>query len=62
MLGERELSIKRQFFDDIERYASNRGITEQREKLLEIADKCPLHRSLQGDLRIVMALPAAARS
>jgi len=29
---------------------------EQREKLLEIADKCPVHRSLQGDLRIVTEL------
>jgi putative redox protein len=25
---------------------------EQREKLLEIADKCPVHRTLEGDLRI----------
>ena len=30
--------------------------TGQREKLLEIADKCPVHRSLEGDLRIVSEL------
>ena len=28
----------------------------QREKLLEIADKCPVHRSLEADLRIVSEL------
>lgn len=26
---------------------------EQRSRLLEIADRCPVHRTLQGDLRIV---------
>ncbi len=29
---------------------------EQREKLLEIADKCPVHRTLLGDLRIASEL------
>jgi putative redox protein len=30
-----------------------------RERLLEIADRCPVHRSLQGDLRIVSELVEA---
>jgi len=27
--------------------------TEQRKKLMEIADKCPVHRTLTSEIRIV---------
>jgi putative redox protein len=29
---------------------------EQRQRLLEIADKCPVHRTLEGDIDIVSRL------
>ena len=33
---------------------------EQRAKLIEIADKCPVHRTLEGEIRIETAISAAA--
>lgn len=48
------------------RYALRRRVTlagaiddAQRARLLEIADKCPIHRVLTGELRIETALAAA---
>ena len=32
---------------------------EQRARLLEIADRCPVHRTLEGEIRIVTALAEA---
>lgn len=50
--------------DEIERRIELSGpLTEdQRSKLLEIANKCPVHRTLQSDIRIVTGLtePAGA--
>lgn len=44
--------------DEIERRIELSGplTDEQRQKLLEIANKCPVHRTLQSDIRIVTAL------
>ena len=40
--------------DRIERTIALRGNldTEQRERLLEIADKCPVHRTLESEIEI----------
>jgi putative redox protein len=44
--------------DEIERRIELSGplTDEQRQKLLEIANKCPVHRTLQSEIRIVTAL------
>ena len=41
--------------DQIERVISIEGTldAEQRAKLMEIADKCPVHRTLKSEIRIV---------
>ena len=41
--------------DQIERDIAMDGAldTEQRKKLMEIADKCPVHRTLTSEIRIV---------
>ena len=41
--------------DRIERAITLRGAleAEQRRRLLEIADKCPVHRTLKSEIRIV---------
>ena len=41
--------------DQIEREISIEGAldAEQRQKLMEIADKCPVHRTLHSEIRIV---------
>jgi uncharacterized OsmC-like protein len=41
--------------DQIERIISMDGAldAEQRKKLMEIADKCPVHRTLTSEIRIV---------
>lgn len=48
--------------DEIEREIELEGdlAAEQREKLLEIANKCPVHRTLTSEMRIVTRLAAAA--
>ena len=40
--------------DQIEREIELRGAldTSQRERLLEIADRCPVHRTLHGEVRV----------
>jgi putative redox protein len=40
--------------DQIEREIAMEGVldAEQRQKLLEIADKCPVHRTLTSEVRI----------
>ena len=52
--------------DIIERQLTLHGdlSAEQRQRLLEIADRCPVHRTLEGDLRITTALndPVADRA
>ncbi len=41
--------------DQIERVISIEGAldADQRKKLMEIADKCPVHRTLTSEIRIV---------
>jgi putative redox protein len=34
----------------------------QRQRLMEIADRCPVHRTLLGEIQIRMSLSAAAAS
>ncbi len=53
-----ECETKVGMLDEIERRIELVGplSAEQRQKLLEIANKCPVHRTLQSDIRIVTAL------
>lgn len=48
---------------DIERRITLRGelSDEQRERLLQIANACPIHKVLTGEVRIATALAAAAQ-
>ncbi len=50
-----ECETKVGMLDQIERVISMEGAldTEQRKKLMEIADKCPVHRTLTSEIRIV---------
>lgn len=56
-----ECETKVGMLDEIERRIELGGplTQEQRAKLLEIANKCPVHRTLQSDIRIVTALTDA---
>ena len=49
---------RRDKVDEIEREIEVEGLldAEQRERLLEIADKCPVHRTLHSEVRIVSRL------
>jgi len=50
-----ECETKEGMLDQIERVIAMEGAldTEQRKKLMEIADKCPVHRTLTSEIRIV---------
>ena len=50
-----ECETKAGMLDQIERVIAMEGNldTEQRKKLMEIADKCPVHRTLTSEVRIV---------
>ncbi len=50
-----ECETKAGMLDQIERVIAMEGNldTEQRKKLMEIADKCPVHRTLTSEIRIV---------
>ena len=50
-----ECETRTGMLDRIERVISIEGVldTEQRSKLMEIADKCPVHRTLTSEVRIV---------
>jgi putative redox protein len=50
-----ECETKDGMLDQIERVISINGEldAEQRTKLMEIADKCPVHRTLTSEIRIV---------
>ena len=50
-----ECETKVGMLDQIERVISIEGAldAEQRKKLMEIADKCPVHRTLTSEIRIV---------
>lgn len=49
---------------DIERHIVLRGelSEEQRERLLQIANACPIHKVLSGEVRIATALAAGAQA
>jgi uncharacterized OsmC-like protein len=38
--------------DKIERHLRFEGTLEQRSRLLEVADKCPMHRTLRSEIDI----------
>ncbi|MGH8446400.1 MAG: OsmC family protein, partial [Solimonas sp.] len=48
--------------DEIERHITLEGdlTDEQRQRLLQIADRCPVHQTLKSDIRIVTSLVAPA--
>jgi putative redox protein len=50
-----ECETKTGMLDQIERVITMEGAldAEQRQKLLEIADKCPVHRTLTSEVRIL---------
>jgi uncharacterized OsmC-like protein len=50
-----ECETREGMLDQIEREISIEGAldAEQRQKLMEIADKCPVHRTLHSEIRIV---------
>jgi putative redox protein len=50
-----ECETKDGMLDQIDRVIAMDGTldAEQRKKLLEIADKCPVHRTLHSEIRIV---------
>jgi putative redox protein len=50
-----ECETREGMLDQIEREISIEGAldAEQRKKLMEIADKCPVHRTLHSEIRIV---------
>jgi len=50
-----ECETKEGMLDQIERVIAMEGEldAEQRKKLMEIADKCPVHRTLTSEIRIV---------
>jgi uncharacterized OsmC-like protein/fermentation-respiration switch protein FrsA (DUF1100 family) len=50
-----ECETREGMLDQIEREISIEGVldAEQRKKLMEIADKCPVHRTLHSEIRIV---------
>jgi uncharacterized OsmC-like protein len=50
-----ECETKAGMLDQIERVIAMEGVldAEQRKKLMEIADKCPVHRTLTSEVRIV---------
>jgi putative redox protein len=50
-----ECETKVGMLDQIERVIAIEGAldAEQRAKLMEIADKCPVHRTLKSEIRIV---------
>jgi putative redox protein len=50
-----ECETKAGMLDQIERVISMEGAldAEQRQKLMEIADKCPVHRTLTSEIHIV---------
>jgi uncharacterized OsmC-like protein len=50
-----ECETREGMLDQIEREIAMEGAldAEQRQKLLEIADKCPVHRTLHSEIRIV---------
>ena len=50
-----ECETKEGMLDQIDRVIAMDGKldAEQRKKLLEIADKCPVHRTLHSEIRIV---------
>ena len=50
-----ECETREGMLDQIERSISMDGAldAEQRKKLMEIADKCPVHRTLTSEIRIV---------
>lgn len=54
-----ECETKRAMLDRIEREIDVAGelTTEQRTKILEIADKCPIHRTLTSEINIRTTLP-----
>jgi uncharacterized OsmC-like protein/pimeloyl-ACP methyl ester carboxylesterase len=57
-----EAPVKRCLVDHVTRTLHLEGPTltdEQRSKLLEIADRCPVHRTLVGDVRIRTSIVAA---
>jgi putative redox protein len=53
--GLRECETREGMLDQIERDIAMDGAldAEQRKKLMEIADKCPVHRTLTSEIRIV---------
>ena len=50
-----ECETKAGMLDQIDRVIAMEGNldTEQRKKLMEIADKCPVHRTLKSEIRIL---------
>ena len=50
-----ECETKEGMLDQFDRVISIQGALdpEQRQKLMEIADKCPVHRTLTSEIRIV---------
>ena len=52
-----ECETKAGMLDQIDRTIAMEGAldAEQRKKLMEIADKCPVHRTLTSEIRIVTA-------
>jgi uncharacterized OsmC-like protein/alpha/beta superfamily hydrolase len=57
-----ECETREGLVDQIERRITLRGdlSEEQRARLLEIADRCPVHRTLHNEVRVVTTLEAAA--
>ena len=53
--GPAFIETREGMLDQIEREISIEGAldAEQRKKLMEIADKCPVHRTLHSEIRIV---------
>lgn len=53
-----ECETKEGMLDHIEREIELDGplTDEQRERLVEIAERCPVHRTLESEIRIVTAL------
>jgi len=54
-----ECETKEGMLDQIDRVIAMEGAldVEQRKKLMEIADKCPVHRTLKSEIRIVTRAP-----
>jgi putative redox protein len=59
-LSHEKIDVDGQRVDRIERHITLTGdlSDEQRARLLEIANKCPMYRTLQSDIRIASSLAA----